>query len=444
MLRARQGKTHRAQRDGIDGRAATPLLMILLVLLGFAGSFLYFQLRRPEPTAPGQAHETASGHPASSDAGNTAGTRPAGPTAEPQESTPIASLTRRIADQRINAIVRASERAGPSVVSVVVTQTRLVRTRRPSDPFDLFFQSYLPEVQYEPESVPSIGSGLIVDESGIILTNEHVVRGANQIQVVLTDGKKLDAQLVGSDPNYDLAVLKVGTGDEELPLPAAEIGDSDSLVVGEWAIAIGNPYGLFIYDDQPTVTVGVISAIHRNVRESGQTRGIYKDMIQTDAAINPGNSGGPLVNSLGQVVGLNTFIFTENGGSLGMGFAIPINTAVRVATDLVRHGRTQPIEIGIYAKEISHWLAAQLSIDDPRGLIISGVDAGSPADKAGIQVLDIIRAVNGKPVTTPRQAIRTIFGAQVGDTIRFAIEREGKHLEIPLVVEAAHDLGNSG
>ncbi|MDM7914805.1 MAG: trypsin-like peptidase domain-containing protein, partial [Candidatus Eisenbacteria bacterium] len=337
---------------------------------------------------------------------------------------------------RRNAIVQAAEKVGPSVVSISVEQTRYVRGRSPVDPFGLFFDRYLPGPIYQ-ERVPALGSGFLVDRAGVILTNEHVVRNAETIRVTLTDGRTFPAKLIGSDPSYDLAVLRIEGED----LPVAPLGDSDDVIVGEWAIAIGNPFGFLLNDYQPSVTAGVISAKGRDIKPSEGTTGIYKNMIQTDAAINPGNSGGPLVNGEGKVVGINTFIFTESGGSLGIGFAIPINVAVRVVKDILQYGEVRRIWTGISVKPITPALAAYFNIEDPRGLIVWEIETNSPADRAGVTVGDIIRKVNGEPVWTLEQASRLIFGAQAGEILTLSVERQGARKEIRMRLELAPQRG---
>jgi len=213
------------------------------------------------------------------------------------------------------------------------------------------------------------------------------------------------------------------------------LGDSATTRVGQLAIAIGNPYGF-----QCTVTAGVVSALGRSFRTS--TGRLIDNIIQTDAALNPGNSGGPLVNSLGQVIGINTFIFTQGGGSVGIGFAIPIETAIRVSREIIQYGRSRPVWIGIEVRAISPWVAMQLGLPDTQGLLVMRMDAGSPAERAGIRHFDVIREIYGKKISDPRVALRTIFGAQVGDIINFTIERGGKLLKIPLKVEAAPSTGS--
>ncbi len=335
-----------------------------------------------------------------------------------------------IDESRRNAIVRAAEKVGPSVVSISVVQTRYVQGRI-NDPFGFFFDRYLPGQVYR-ERVPALGSGFIIDRSGVILTNEHVVHGAEQIKVTLTDGRTFDARVVGSDPGFDLAVVKISGAD----LPAADLGDSDDILVGEWAIAIGNPFGFLLNDYKPSVSVGVVSAKGRDIKPSEETTGVYKNMIQTDAAINPGNSGGPLVNGEGKVIGINTFIFTESGGSLGIGFAIPINTAVGVVKEIMQYGEVRARWTGIKVLEVTPYVAAYYNIANPRGLLINELEQGSPADRAGIHVGDIIRKVNGEPVWTQQQAYRLIFGAAIGDVINLTVERDGKPMTFKLRLEA--------
>ncbi len=345
------------------------------------------------------------------------------------QSTPGAAID----SSRRTAIVAAAEAAGPAVVSIATVRTQVVRT--PLSPFhdewfDQFFRDLYPARRYD---VPALGSGFIIDPQGYVVSNEHVIRGAQSIRVTLPDSREFEGQVIGSDASYDIAVIKIEGED----LPAIDLGDSDSLIIGEWAIAVGNPFGFLLNDTHPSVTAGVISALNRDVKAPNQTGGIYKDMIQTDAAINPGNSGGPLVNGAGQVVGVNTFIFSATGGSLGMGFAIPINTVKRVVDEIIRYGEVRDIWIGISVQEISPFLAEQLAIADRRGLVVSAIDRGSPAYRAGVRVGDVIRQVNGAAVVTTREAQRLIFGTPVGGTVRLAIDRNGKVEDVAVEVEAA-------
>ncbi|MCB5253802.1 MAG: trypsin-like peptidase domain-containing protein [Candidatus Cloacimonadaceae bacterium] len=219
---------------------------------------------------------------------------------------------------RQNAITRAVAEVAPAVVSVNVIKTQIVRGRIPSN-FGFFgFFDFFGPVRRQ---VQSIGSGVIYDPEGYVITNAHVVKGAADIKIVLPDQREFDAELIGIDDIHDIAKLRIRSSQ----LPVARLGNSDNLMVGEWSIALGNPYGYLMNDSQPSVTVGVISALGRNISQD-QGGSQYLNMIQTDTAINQGNSGGPLVNIQGEVIGINTFIFSETGGSIGLGFAIPINT----------------------------------------------------------------------------------------------------------------------
>ncbi|MEO0141969.1 MAG: trypsin-like peptidase domain-containing protein, partial [candidate division WOR-3 bacterium] len=232
----------------------------------------------------------------------------------------LVSLNDEISKQRMNAIVLAANKVGPAVVSITVIQTRII-TISPFDDefFRRFFGDFFPEQRYR-QQIKSLGSGVIISPDGFIITNEHVVSNATEINVTLPDARQFKAQIIAADRTMDLALLKVDGHN----LPYAELGSSEDLLIGEWVIALGNPFGFMLEDTRPTVTVGVISALNRAIKSAHEDR-IYKDMIQTDAAINPGNSGGPLVNILGQVIGINTFILTSSGGSEGVGFARPIN-----------------------------------------------------------------------------------------------------------------------
>ncbi len=312
------------------------------------------------------------------------------------------------------------------------TGTRLVRAARsPQEEFfNRFFRGYLPGEVYEEER-HSFGSGVVIDSDGYVLTNEHVIRGFDDVQVSLTDGRTFSGRVLGSDPRYDLAVIKI----DGQNLPVAPLGDSDDIIVGEWVVAIGNPFGNLLSDRQPTVTVGVVSAMHRDVVGDDTSPAIYKDMIQTDAAINPGNSGGPLVNSAGEVVGINSFIFTMSGGSEGIGFAIPIDTATRVIDEMIQYGRVRDVWVGIAIQEITPGLAQRLNAGDIHGVLASYVEPGSPAYRAGIREGDIITAVNGETVSNIREARRAIFGARVGDTITLRIQRGTAKMDFEVTVE---------
>jgi serine protease Do len=314
---------------------------------------------------------------------------------------------------------------------VSVITSRVVR----ADPFggmlhDEFWDRFYPPQVYR-ERIPGLGSGFIIDAQGLVLTNEHVVHDAEQITVTLSDGRQMPARVLGSSSSYDLAVIKV----DGKNLPVAPLGDSDDLVVGEWAIAIGNPFGYLLNDPQPSVTAGVISATRRDIKSEATSTGVYKNMIQTDAAINPGNSGGPLVNADGQVVGVNTFILTQGGGgSLGIGFAIPINLGHRIVDEIQRYGRVRTAWVGMQVQPVTPYLAQRLGFDDSTGLLVTRVETNGPAARAGVRVGDRIRKVNGIDVRSVDDTQRAIYGAGVGDKLRLVLERDGKTSEVSFVL----------
>ncbi|HET6360765.1 MAG TPA: trypsin-like peptidase domain-containing protein [Gemmatimonadota bacterium] len=331
---------------------------------------------------------------------------------------------------RQNAIVTAAREIGPAVVSVNVVATQVVRERSFfDDPFmDPFFRGLFPPRE-RLRQVQSLGSGFIVSPDGYILTNQHVVAGATEIVVTLMDGRQLPAELVQADEVTDLAVLKVEAED----LPTAPLGNSDDILIGEWAIAIGNPFGYLLADRNPSVTVGVISATGRDVRpEPGEGRSqVWSGMIQTDAAINPGNSGGPLVNAAGEVVGVNAFIFSGgSGGSIGLGFAIPINRARRVLQDIVEYGTIRRPWLGLHL--------APIPSDDgrgPGGARVVGVDPASPGERAGIEPGDVVVEAGGRALTSPIDWEGRLLDLPTGSDLTVVLERDGDRFERTLTPE---------
>ncbi len=320
---------------------------------------------------------------------------------------------------RRNAIVLATERVEPAVVTVSVLRAQLVeRSVLPEDEFFFPFRTMRRRFW---QKVQGLGSGVIIDESGTILTNYHVVKGAQQVKITLPDGREFGAKYLGGTELYDLAVLRLEMGREKVP--AAPLGDSDDLMIGEWVIAIGNPFGYLLDDTQPTVTVGVVSAVNRDVQVETNRVTIYKDMIQTDAAINPGNSGGPLVNALGEVIGINTFILSRSGGSQGIGFALPVNTVRRIVREIADHGQVREVWVGVQVQEIPASLAESLELDSTAGVIVANVDRGSPADESGIERGDIIRKIGKKTILDFEDAKRALYGMMVDDVVDFVVQR---------------------
>jgi serine protease Do len=267
---------------------------------------------------------------------------------------------------RQNAITRAVQMVEPAVVSVNVIRTEIVR--RYLDPFENPFFGFFDYIPYR-RQVKAIGSGVIISKEGYIITNAHVVEGATEIKIILSDGRQFDGEIVGISNVHDIAVLKISGKD----LPYARLGSSSNLIIGEWAIAVGNPYGFLIKDSKPSVSVGVISAINRNFALSREGK-IYRRMIQTDAAINPGNSGGPLVNIYGEVIGINTFIVSESGGNIGLGFAIPIDRVKKVAKELIKYGKVREIWFGFKVQDINPMLAEYLNLKSSDGVLVTHID----------------------------------------------------------------------
>ncbi|HPF71305.1 MAG TPA: trypsin-like peptidase domain-containing protein [Candidatus Krumholzibacteria bacterium] len=326
---------------------------------------------------------------------------------------------------RDNAIVHATERAAPAVVSIYVRQQQAVNTQA----YDFMERMGLaPHREYR--DVRSMGSGVIVSADGLIVTNSHVVEAAVDIIVLLSDGRQFQAVPVDNVERYDLAVLRI----EGRDLPVARLGDSDDLRTGEWAIAIGSPFGYLLADAQPTVTVGVISAVNRDIRMSGGDR-VYLGMIQTDAAINPGNSGGPLVNTDGEVVGINTFIFSESGGSVGIGFAVPVARVRTVLEEIARYGHYRDISLGFTLRQMSPLEMARRGLEDPAGLMVDAVETGRPAWQAGLRAGDVLRELGGVKVASLSTVWRVVYDRNVGDHLPFIAERNGSRWQGELVIE---------
>jgi serine protease Do len=312
---------------------------------------------------------------------------------------------------RRTAIVRAAERVAPAVVSVNVVRREVVRPRTPYEQF------FLPPGAER--RVAGLGSGFIIHADGLVLTNEHVVRGASDVVVTLADGRDFEGEVVGTDEMNDLALIRLAA--DGAPLPVAPLGRSDDLLIGEWVVALGNPFGQLLSNPEPTVTAGVVSGIGRNIVPSGgEGRGYYLGMIQTDASINPGNSGGPLVNAEGQVIGVNSSILTRGGGSEGLGFAIPINRARAVVLDLVNEGMVR-----------RPWVGAELEPANPnrlgrsREVQVASVAPGSPADRAGLRPGTLVQTVNGKPVRNPLDWDAALLEVRVGDEVRVGVGPDG-------------------
>jgi len=338
------------------------------------------------------------------------------------------TVTAQVGDSRRNAITRTVASVSPAVVGINVIELRTYRQWNPwgDDPF---FRQFFGDQTYV-EKIPSLGSGFIISPDGYILTNDHVAGNAKEITVTLTGGDKYKAEVVGTDLISDIALLKI----DGKNLPYVRLGKSDDVVIGEWVIAFGNPFGLFDISDKPTVTVGVVSAVDMNLR--GQEGRVYRGMIQTDAAINSGNSGGPLVNSLGEVIGVNAVIYTPNQGSIGLGFAIPINRVKSIVGELKKNGKIErEFWTGLEIQGVDQRIARYFGLEKAEGVIISDVKRGSPAEKAGLKVGDIIVAINGERVADDHTMVSIINDYKVGDQLSVRVLREKRNIDLNLRLE---------
>ena len=337
-----------------------------------------------------------------------------------------------ITNSRNNIITQTVKKVSPAVVGINVTEIRQYR-----DPFgsffdDPFFRQFFNNRSYS-QKVKGLGSGFIISPDGYIVTNDHVAGNATEITVTMTNGKHYKATVVGSDPVTDICLLKVDASD----LPYEVLGNSDDILIGEWVIALGNPFGLFEINDKPTVTVGVISSTGMNLEPINNR--YYINMLQTDAAINGGNSGGPLVNSEGEVIGMNTLIFTGgNGsqGSIGLGFAIPIDKVKRIISELKQNGKIdRDFEPGMRIQTIDQQIADYYHLVDTRGVIVTQVLPDSPAKKAGIEVGDIITQVENYRINDDQTIIGVFQEFRKGQTITLQIIRDNKPMTVQMKLE---------
>ncbi|MGM0680559.1 MAG: DegQ family serine endoprotease [Pseudomonadota bacterium] len=315
------------------------------------------------------------------------------------------------------------EKVTPAVVNIATTG----RVRVQGNPLldDPFFRRFfdIPEQQPRERRTQSLGSGVIVDaDKGYILTNNHVIEHADQIKVTLRDGNTYDAELIGTDPDSDVAVIRI----EAENLTAVPLSDSDRLRVGDFVVAIGNPFGL-----GQTVTSGIVSALDR----SGLGIQGYEDFIQTDASINPGNSGGALVNLNGELVGINNAIFSRTGGNIGIGFAIPVNMARKIMTQLVEYGEIRRGRLGAQAQDLTSELAQAFELKQGEGAVITQVDDGSPADKAGLKAGDIVIEINGKRVRDANTLRNSIGLLPIGSEVTIKVLRESRTRTLTATIE---------
>ncbi len=346
------------------------------------------------------------------------------------------------------AVQRVASRVGKAVVSISVEATEKIPTRSFGfglSPFEQFgedefmkkfFEDFFGEIPEREFKQKGLGSGVIIDEEGHILTNEHVIKNADKIIVSLSDGRESEAQVKGADPRSDLAIIKIN----EKNLPVAELGDSDEIKTGQWVVAIGNPFGAYLNSTEPTVTVGVVSALHRTLGMGLRRESDYTDLIQTDAAINPGNSGGPLVNLKGEVVGINAAIFSTSGGYQGIGFAIPINVAKRIISNLIEGKKIAYGWLGVTVQNLDDDLAAKFSVDSTKGALVAKVLEDSPAGKAGLKEGDVIIEFENEAVDNIQGLIRKVGRTQVGKKINLKVVRNKKTINVRVTLGERPDM----
>ncbi len=338
-----------------------------------------------------------------------------------------------------NAFIKVADAVGPAVVSISTERTQKIKVnpfpfRREGSPFqdeffnkffDDFFNNSFPQ-EYERKQA-GLGSGVIIDKRGYILTNEHVVSGADKIMVTLPDGRKFEGQVKGSDVKSDLAIIEI----EAKSLPVAELGNSDLAQIGEWVVAIGNPFGYIVHSPKPTVTVGVISALQRSL-PSAKSR--YLDLIQTDAAINPGNSGGPLCDLEGKVIGINVAIFSTSGGYQGVGFAIPANSAKAVVEELIKGGKVSYGWMGVVIQDLTEDLAKYFAISDEKGALVAEVVEDGPADRGGLKKGDVIKGINGKEIKGVQDIMVNVSRIPIGKEAELSIIRNKEDVTLTIII----------
>lgn len=325
-----------------------------------------------------------------------------------------------------------AERLSPAVVNISTSQVLkpgdMAIPGVPEDsPLNDFFDEFMEQQQGpRPQRVQSLGSGFVIDPKGIVITNNHVIEGADKIEVTFIDGTTLPATVKGSDPKTDLAVLEVIS---DKPLPYVELGDSERIRVGDWVVAIGNPFGL-----GGSVTAGIVSALNRDIHA-----GNYDDFIQTDAAINRGNSGGPLFDMQGRVIGVNSAIISPSGASVGIGFAVPTSTVKPVVDQIMKYGETRRGWIGVRIQSVTPEIAESLGLGVARGALVAGVSPDGPASAAGIETGDIVLAFNGRTINAMRDLPRVVAEADIGSTVDVQLFRDGETLTRKIEVGRLED-----
>src|SRR5579862_51221 len=323
------------------------------------------------------------------------------------------------------------ERVSPAVVTITAIEQETAADQQAQlddlpAPFKDLFNQFNQGRQLQPRKAVSMGSGFIIDKSGIVVTNNHVIDGAKKITVKMPDGRSLDAHLIGTDAATDVAVLKIKS---DKPLPTVDFGDDRQLRVGDWVVAVGNPFGL-----SNSVTAGIVSSIGRDVGS-----GPYTDFIQIDAPINRGNSGGPTFDLRGQVIGMNSMIFSPSGGSIGIGFAIPAGLIHEVVDQLKTHGHVTRGYLGVNIQSVTPDIATSLGLKDNKGAMVAEIVPGGPASKAGFEQGDIVTAINGQSVDDATDLTRKVANVPAGQSATFTVSRQGKPMQVKVTIGTRPD-----
>lgn len=345
-----------------------------------------------------------------------------------------------------DAVINVANTTGKAVVSISTEHTtkipggKRLYFNRPfgrqglpfgeDDPFRKFFDDFLGDLPDREFKQNGLGSGVIINPEGYVLTNEHVINEADKITVTLPDGREFKGEVKGHDSRSDLAVIKIDARN----LPVAVLGDSDSLKIGQWVVAIGNPFGFALDNPEPTVTTGVVSALHRSLGRSIARYRDYSDLIQTDTAINPGNSGGPLVNLRGEVVGINVAIFSTSGGYQGIGFAIPVNNAKRIISKLIEGKKILYGWLGVTVQDLTDDLAGYFALSAKNGVLVVDVLEGGPAEEAGIKESDIIKEFDRKPINTVKDLLSIVAKTDVGRKVKLLVVRDKKEMTVEIEI----------